>query len=113
MRAGTAAPPNAAATGSSALRGSASSPATISRLISRPTSRKKQAMRRSLIKCPTLRWASRPPREKPMLASCQKSASPGRKGTFSMNSATSAAATMRTVARVDECVNSIRRILRR
>ena len=49
--AGTTMPPSAATTGSSALRGSASSPVTSSRLISRPTTKKNSVMRPSLIAC--------------------------------------------------------------
>ena len=50
MRAGTTMPPRAAATGSTAARGRRSSPVTISRLISRPTTKKKTAMRTSFTK---------------------------------------------------------------
>ena len=49
MEAGTTMPPIAAAIGSAAWRGDASSPASASRLISSPTRRKKTAMSPSLI----------------------------------------------------------------
>ena len=53
MTAGTIAPPTAATIGSVARRTEASSPTSTSRLISRPTTRKKMAMRPSLIQ-----WSS-------------------------------------------------------
>ena len=49
MRMGTSIPPQAATTGSKALRGEESSPTRISRLISRPTEKKKIAISASLI----------------------------------------------------------------
>ena len=49
MSAGTIMPPSAAAIGSAACRGDASSPASASRLISNPTSRKNTAINPSLI----------------------------------------------------------------
>ena len=49
MEAGTIMPPIAPAMGSAAWRGDASSPASASRLISRPTRRKKTAIKPSLI----------------------------------------------------------------
>ena len=49
MAAGTTIPPSAAMAGSATLLRSDSSPATTSRLISSPTSRKKIAISRSLI----------------------------------------------------------------
>ena len=62
MRAGTTMPPRAAATGSMAARGRRSSPVTISLLISRPTTKKKTAIRTSFTnptrvsECPS--WSS-------------------------------------------------------
>ena len=50
MRMGTSIPPQAATTGSKALRGEESSPTRISRLISRPTEKKKIAISASLIR---------------------------------------------------------------
>ena len=49
MRAGTITPPMAATAGRAAARGSRSSPVTSSRLISRPMTKKKMAIRASLI----------------------------------------------------------------
>jgi hypothetical protein len=51
MAAGTTMPPTAAAIGRTAWRGSPSSPWTISRFTSRPMTKKKIAIRPSLIQC--------------------------------------------------------------
>ncbi len=51
MPAGTIMPPRAAAIGSAARRKSRSSPTTISRFTSRPTTKKKIAISPSLIQC--------------------------------------------------------------
>ena len=111
--AGTMAPPAAPRMGSSALRGFFSSPAVISNLISRPTSRKKMAMRKSLMKCSSERCGAKSPSEMPMSNVRQNSAKYGSTGVFSMTSAATAAASMSMVARVDEWVNSSSLRLRR
>jgi len=51
IAAGSSTPPRAASTGRRATRGSRSSPVTSSRLISRPTTKKKRAIRPSLTQC--------------------------------------------------------------
>ena len=107
------APPAAPKMGSSALRGFFSSPAVISNLISRPTSRKKIAMRKALMKCSSERCGAKSPSEMPMSNVCQNSAKYGSTGVFSMTSAATAAASMSMVARVDEWVNSSSLRLRR
>ena len=107
------APPAAPRMGSSALRGFFSSPAVISNLISRPTSRKKMAMRKSLMKCSSERCGAKSPSEMPMSNVRQNSAKYGSTGVFSMTSAATAAASMSMVARVDEWVNSSSLRLRR
>jgi hypothetical protein len=56
-------PPMAAAIGSIAFRGSASSPTSSSRLISRPTAKKKIAMRPSLIQWRKSSCTNRSPNE--------------------------------------------------
>ena len=66
MRTGTIIPPAAAAIGAHTLRPPASSPATTSRLISSPTTKKKITIRLSLTQCcsPVSRWKK--PRSIPM-----------------------------------------------
>ncbi len=61
MTAGTAMPPIAAAMGVTALRGLLSSPETISLLISTPTTKKKMAMRPSLIQSLSVWCSSKSP----------------------------------------------------
>ena len=111
--AGTTAPPAAPKMGSRALRGLRSSPAVSSNFISRPTNRKKMAMRKSLMKCSNVRCGANDPSENPSSNVCQNSAKYGSTGVFSMTSAATAAASMSMVARVDECVNSKSLRLRR
>ena len=111
--AGTTAPPAAPKMGSRALRGLRSSPAVSSNFISKPTSRKNMAMRKSLMKCSSVRCGANDPSEKPSSNVCQNSAKYGSTGVFSMTRAATAAASMSIVARVDECVNSRSLRLRR
>ena len=111
--AGTTAPPAAATMGSSALRGLVSSPAVISNFISSPTSRKNSAIKKSLMKCSSVRCGAKSPKEKPISKVCQNSAKYGSTGVFSITSAARAATNMSMVARVDECVNSTSLRLRR
>ena len=61
MAAGISTPPNAANKGNSALRGSRSSPCTMWRLISSPTTKKKIVIRPSF----TIRWPTSPARVNP------------------------------------------------
>ena len=69
--AGTTIPPRAATSGSAAARGSRKSPCTISRLISRPTTKKNTAISRSLTQWLRLSVSEKEPTSKPSSV-CQK-----------------------------------------
>jgi hypothetical protein len=98
-RAGTAMPPNAATIATAARRGSRNSPPTISYLISRPTTKKKTAMRASLTQC--RRSSARTNRPTSMVTSVVQNCSyASDHGEFASTSATSAA-TSRTIPPAD------------
>ena len=91
IKAGSTAPPIAAAMGRVARRSVASSPTRISRLISRPTTRKNTAIRPSLTQWRSDSDRCRPPRS--MASSVpHRSAYADANGEFAHNSATAAAA---------------------
>jgi len=101
MTIGASTPPTAAMMGSSAWRMFVSSPAVISYLISRPTSRKNTAMKMSLMTSATGMDTIVPPNTKPRSNSrnCSKYSMAG---VLAMMSATIAAASMRPAAFVEE-----------
>ena len=91
IAAGTSMPPSAAATGNTVLRGSRSAPCTNSRLISRPTTKKKIVIAPSLIQCCNVSSNALPPTVSPTLV-CQRPAKAAAQGELAIPSAMSAQA---------------------
>ena len=101
---GASTPPTAATMGSSAWRMFVSSPTVSSYFTSRPTSRKKMAMKMSLMTCPSDMPANPSPKKTPTSV-CQKSRNASYAPVFATISATTAAKSMAPAAFVEECVN--------
>ena len=101
---GASTPPSAPRIGRMAWRMLVSSPAVISYLISRPTSKKNTAMKMSLMMCASdiSPWKAPMPMETSV---CQNSRKGPCAGVLATMSAMMAATSMMAAALVEECVN--------